>query len=163
MIDLTLNNTRIYELCFVHKHTVMFERNSSMVNLFRRMRHNSNRWKTASVTVDAVITDDRAPIGKQDKTKTFRPYEEKLPRVLSIRDQYQFLMHALVKDGRFEPQSGEHITSIGGTMMVDVCMGDTRPTSALVDKCNNYKRITQNKDSCVQDYIYEACIGEPGF
>ena len=42
-------------------------------------------------------------------------------------------------------------------------MGDTRLMSALVDKCNNYKRITQNKGSCVQDYIYEACRGEIGF
>ena len=80
------------------------------------MRCNSNGWKTVSVTIDAVITDDRAPLGKQDKTKTFGPYEEKRPRGPSIREQYQFLMHALMKNGRFETESGEHIVSIGGTI-----------------------------------------------
>ena len=42
-------------------------------------------------------------------------------------------------------------------------MGDTSLMSALMDKCNNYTRITQNKGSCVQDYIYKACRGEIGF
>ena len=44
------------------------------------MRRNGNGWKTVSVTIDAVITDDRAPPGKQDKTKTFLPYEKKTPK-----------------------------------------------------------------------------------
>ena len=79
-------------------------------------------------------------------------------------------MYTLVKNGRFEPQSGEHITSIGGVVtklrklnMADIRMEDTWLMSALVDKCNNYKRITQNKGTCVQDYIYEVCKGEIGF
>ena len=171
MIDLTLNDARTYALSFVHKRTVMFERNSSMVNSFRRrMRRNGNGWKTVSVTIDAVITDDRTPLGKQDKTKTFGPYEENLPRELSIIVQYQFLMNALVKDGRLEPQSGEHIISIGDTItklkkikMEDVKLGDTMLMSALVDKCNKYRNITQNKGSCAQDYICEACRGVIGF
>ena len=171
MIDLSLNDVRHYELGFVNKRSVMFERNSSMVNLFRRrMRSNGNGWKNVSVSIDAMITDNRAPLGKQDKLRNFEPYEGKLPRGLSQSDQYQFLMYTLVKDGRFEPQSGEHIISIGGVItklrklnMADIRMGDTRLMSALVDKCNNYKRITQNKGSCVQDYIYEACRGEIGF
>ena len=171
MIDLSLNDARHYEFGFVNKRSVMFERNSSFVNLFRRrMRRNGNGWKTVSVTIDAVITDDRAPLGKQDKTKTFGPFEESQPRGLSTRDIYQFLMFSLLNDNCFEQQSGEHIISIGGTItklkkltMVDVRMGDTRLMSALVDKCNNYKRITQNKGICVQDYIYEVCRGVIGF
>ena len=47
--------------------------------------------------------------------------------------------------------------------MADIRMGDTRLMTTLVDKCNNYRKITQNKGSCVQDYIYEACKGEIGF
>ena len=42
-------------------------------------------------------------------------------------------------------------------------MGSTRLISALVDKCNKNRRIKQNQGTCVQDYIYEACIGEDGF
>ena len=47
--------------------------------------------------------------------------------------------------------------------MADVRIGDTRLMSALVDKCNNHKRITQNECTCVQDYIYEVCRGVIGF
>ena len=133
------------------------------------MRSNGNGWETVSVTIDVVITDDRAPLGKQDKTKTFRPFEESQARGLSRRDIYQFLMYALLIGNRFEQQSGEHITRIGGVItklkkmkIEDICMGDT-VLSALVDKCNNYRKITQNKGSCVQNYIYEACKGENRF
>ena len=171
MEDISLLDASHYELSFVNKKIVMFERNSSFVNLFRRrMRRNGNGWTNVSVTIDAVIVDDKAPFGKQEKTRTYKPFEEKLPRRLSRRDKYQFLMFALLKDDRFNPQSGEHIISIGGVItklkrikMEDFRMGDTKLISALVDKCNNYKRITQNKGSCVQDYIYEAFRGEIGF
>ena len=47
--------------------------------------------------------------------------------------------------------------------MEDVRMGDTMLMSALVDKCNKYRKITQNKGSWVQDYICEACRGVIGF
>ena len=79
-------------------------------------------------------------------------------------------MYAQLIGNRYEQQSGEYITRIGGVItklkkikMEDIRMGDTRLMSALVDKCNNYRKITQNKGSCVQDYIYEACKGENGF
>ena len=78
-------------------------------------------------------------------------------------------MYALLIGNCFEQQSGEHMTRIGGVItklkikMEDIHMGDTRLMRALVDKCNNYRKITQNKGSCVQDYIYEACKGENGF
>ena len=141
MIDLTLNDARNYELQFVHKRTVMFKRNSSMVNLFRRrMRRNGNGWKEVTVSIDTVIRDDRKPFGRQDTLRNCGPYEERLPRGLSRRDQYQFLMYTLVKDCRFEPQSGRHIISIAGEItklrklkMADVRMGDTRLMSALVE------------------------------
>ena len=170
MLDISLQDARNYELNFVNRRTVMFERNSKFVNLFRRrMRRNCKGWKTVSVTIDSVITDDRASLGKQEKTETVGPFEDRLPRGLSRRDHYQFLMYALLKDNRFERQSGEHIISIGGVITklkkinIDVRMGDTRLMSVFVDKCNNYKRITQNNASCVQEYIYEACKGEIGF
>ena len=75
-------------------------------------------------------------------------------------------MYALLIGNRFEQQSGEYITRIGGVItklkkkkMEDIRMGGTKLMSTLVDKCNYYKRITQNKGSCVQDYIYEVCKG----
>ena len=77
MLDISLQDARNYELSFVNRRTVMFERNSSFVNLFRRrMRRNGNGWKIVSVTIDAVITDDGAPLGMQEKTKTFGPFED---------------------------------------------------------------------------------------
>ena len=121
------------------------------------MRDQANGWDTVSATIDAVITDDRAPLGKQDKIKTYGPFEESQPRGISKRDIYQFLMYALLSSNRFEKESGKHITRIGGMItklkkikMEDIRMGDTRLMSALVDKCNNYRKITQNKGSCVQ-------------
>ena len=70
MIGLSLYEARCYELDFINRRTVMFERNSSFVNLFRRrMRRNGNGWETVSVTIDVVIKDDRAPLEKQEKTK----------------------------------------------------------------------------------------------
>ena len=93
-----------------------------------------------------------------------------MPTGLSTGDKYQFLKYMLLKDDRFSPQSGEHVVCIGGVItkllkvnMVDVRMGSTRLISALVDKCNKNSRIKQNQGTCVQDYIYEACIGEDGF
>ena len=47
--------------------------------------------------------------------------------------------------------------------MEDIRMGSTRLISALVNRCNNNKKIQQNDGTCVQDYIYEACKGEDGF
>ena len=80
------------------------------------MRRNDNGWKTVSVTIDAVITDDRAPLGMQEKTETFGPFEESQPRGLSTCDIYQFLMFSLLNDNHFEQQCGEHIISIGGAI-----------------------------------------------
>ena len=71
------------------------------------------------------------------QTKTFGPFEDSLSRGLSRRDHYQFLMYALLKDNRFEQQSGEHVINISGVItrlekinMEDVRMGDTRLMSA---------------------------------
>ena len=77
------------------------------------MRRNGNGFETISVTIDAVITDNRAPLGKQDITKDFGPFEESQPRGLSRCDMYQFLMYTLLTGNRFERKSGEHITRIG--------------------------------------------------
>ena len=75
MIDLSLQDARYYELSFVNKRKVIFEKNSSMPNLFRRwMRRNGNGWKEVSVSIDAVIRDDREPVWKQDTLKHFCPY-----------------------------------------------------------------------------------------
>ena len=93
-----------------------------------------------------------------------------MPTGLSIRNKYQFLMYMFLKDDRFSAQAGKHVVSLGGVIiklkkvnMVDVRMGSTRLISALVDKCNKNRRITQNQGICVQDYISEACIGEDEF
>ena len=122
------------------------------------MKNHGDGWETVSVTIDAVITDDRGPVGNNDTTKTYGPFEENQPRGLSRRDIHPFLMYALLTNNRFEQQSGEHITRIGGEItklrkikMEDIRIGDTRLMSALVNKCNNYTKITQNKGSCVQD------------
>ena len=43
-------------------------------------------------------------------------------------------------------------------------MGYIHYTIPLVDeRCNGGRRIKQRKGRCVQDYIYSACKGEPGF
>lgn len=127
----------------------MFTKGSNLVSLLE-----------VSVTLDTVIRHDMAPRSKRGKDVTFEPYEERMPKGLSRRDRYQFLMYPLVKDERYSPQSGEHIISICFTItnlkkvkVVDVRMGATRLFSALVDRCNNKKRIKQNKATCVQDYI----------
>ena len=170
-IDWSLLEARHYELVFLHKQKIMFIKGSSFVKLFkRRMRPVRDNWESVTVSIDSTIRDDITPLTHKEKDVTMGPFDDKMPPGLSRRDQYQFLMYTLFKDDRFNPQSGEHIVSVGGVTtklkkvkLEDVRMGATRLISALVDKCNKNKRRKQNKGTCVQDCIYEACKGEDGF
>ena len=131
--DLTLFDTRNYEIdLLIEKRKARFTRGSKFVNLFKNRKGPVRKnWESVSVTVDAVIRDDSAPISIKDRKITLGPYEDKMPIGLSIRDKYQFLMFMLLKDDRFSSQSGEHV-SIGGVItklqklnVADIRMGDT--------------------------------------
>ena len=171
-IELSLFNARNNKIdLLIEKRKARFTPGSKFVNLFKtQIGPVRNNWESVSVTIDTTIRDEMPPILQEDKDVTFGPYEEKMPRGLSRSDQYWFLMYVLLKDNRFCPQSGEHIVDVDGVItklkkvnMVHVRMGSTRLISTLVDKCNKNRRIKQNQGTCVQDYIYEACIGEDGF
>ena len=171
-IEMTLNDARNYEInLLIEKHKARFTPGSKFINLFKmRIGPIRNNWKSVSVTIDTTIRDGMALVWEEDKDITFGPFEEKMPRGLSRQDCYQFLMYGLLKDNRFHPQLGEYIIKICGVTtklkkvkMADICMGATTLISALVDKCNKNRRINQNNGTCVQVYIYEACIGKDGF
>ena len=150
---------------------VGFMKGFKFVNLFRRyISRIESEWNKETTTVDVEIQDNTGPYGTPNTKMTIGPFEDKMPPGLSERDQYQFLMYVLFKDNRFRTQSGEYIAKIGGSITVlnkvkmkDIRMGSTRPISALVNRCNNNKKIQQNDGTCVQDYICEACKGEDGF
>ena len=107
-IELTFFDARNYEIdLLIEKRKARFTPGSKFINLFeRRIGPITNNWESVPVTIDTTITDDMAPKSKRDKDVTFGPNEEKMPRGLSRRDKYQFLMYTLLKDNRFRPPIG---------------------------------------------------------
>ena len=133
-IELSLSESRYYELQFVGGRRAGFMKGTKFINLFRsRISRMKGEWKNVTTTVDVEIQDDTAPFGTPNTTMTIGPFEDKMPPSLSERDRYHFLMYVLFKDNRFRTQSGEYMAKIGGSITVlnkvkmeDIRMGSTR-------------------------------------
>ena len=117
-IELRLSNARNYEIdLLIEKRKARFTPGSKFIILFKtRIGPIRNRWESVSVKLYTTIRDELASLSIRDKDVTFGLYEEKMSRGLSNHDLYRFLMYALIKDNRFNPQSGEYIRKIGGVI-----------------------------------------------
>ena len=131
---------------------------------YRKYKKNTNKKDEYNIEKKKVMKQSG---GEFVVRKTYGPFSVEIPKHLTKRDTYKFMMYTLLKQ-KFTILSGESIEKLGGRIVpynkkqfLSQSMGKLKLESYLLNKQRPIK--SHGVNTCVVDYVWDQVKGKRGF